>query len=105
LEKTCPSATLSTTNPTSIDPGLNPGWRGGKPATNRLSYGAAYEAFNCLLYCFHVIEIQQQFIYIYMFVCLFVFFFLSLVQSEFKTTTFNSVHMPGEHLNVLYVKG
>jgi hypothetical protein len=40
-EKTCPSATSSTTNPTSIDPGLNPGRRGGKPATNRLSYGAA----------------------------------------------------------------
>jgi hypothetical protein len=37
LEKTCPSATLSTTNPTWPDPGR----RGGKPATNRLSYGAA----------------------------------------------------------------
>jgi hypothetical protein len=40
-EKTCPSATLSTTNPTWPGPGLNPGRRGGKPATNRLSYGAA----------------------------------------------------------------
>jgi hypothetical protein len=40
-EKTCPSATLSTTNPTWPDPGLNPRRRGGKPATNRLSYGAA----------------------------------------------------------------
>jgi hypothetical protein len=40
-ETTCPSAILSTTNPTIIDPGLNPGRRGGKPATNRLSYGAA----------------------------------------------------------------
>jgi hypothetical protein len=39
-EKTCPSATLSTTNPTL--PGSNPGHRGGKPATNRLSYGAAW---------------------------------------------------------------
>jgi hypothetical protein len=37
-EKTCPSTTLSTTNPTWPDPGL----RGGKPATNRLIYGAAY---------------------------------------------------------------
>jgi hypothetical protein len=36
-EKTCPSATLSTTNPTWPDPGR----RGGKPETNRLSYGAA----------------------------------------------------------------
>jgi hypothetical protein len=33
----CPSK-----NPTWPDPGLNPGRRGGKPATNRLSYGAAY---------------------------------------------------------------
>jgi hypothetical protein len=40
-EKTCPSATLSTTNPTWPDLGSNPGHRGGKPATNRLSYGTA----------------------------------------------------------------
>jgi hypothetical protein len=40
-EKTCPSATLSITNPTWPDPGSNPGRRVGKPATNRLSYGAA----------------------------------------------------------------
>jgi hypothetical protein len=40
-EKTCPSATLSTTNPTWPEPGANPGRRGGKPATNRLSHGAA----------------------------------------------------------------
>jgi hypothetical protein len=32
----CPSQ-----NPTWVDPGLNPGRRGGKPKTNRLSYGAA----------------------------------------------------------------
>jgi hypothetical protein len=32
----CPSQ-----NPTWPDSGLNPGRRGGKPATNRLSYGAA----------------------------------------------------------------
>jgi hypothetical protein len=38
-EKTCPSATLFTTNSTSPDLGLNPGRRGGKPAINRLSYG------------------------------------------------------------------
>jgi hypothetical protein len=43
-EKTCPDATLSTTNPTWPDPELNPGRRGGKPATNRFSYGAALEA-------------------------------------------------------------
>jgi hypothetical protein len=32
----CPSQ-----NPTRPDPGLNPGCRGGKPATNHLSYGVA----------------------------------------------------------------
>jgi hypothetical protein len=40
-EKTCHDATLSTTNPTWPDPGLSPGRRGGKPETNRFSYGAA----------------------------------------------------------------
>jgi hypothetical protein len=39
--KTCPSATLSTTNPTWIDPGSNPGLRGERPATNDLSHGTA----------------------------------------------------------------
>jgi hypothetical protein len=41
FEKTCPSATLSTTNPTCPDAGSNPGRRCRKPATNRLSYGTA----------------------------------------------------------------
>jgi hypothetical protein len=49
-EKACPSATLSTKNPTWPDPDLNPGRRGGKPATNRLSYGAAKPATNCPCY-------------------------------------------------------
>jgi hypothetical protein len=40
-EKTCPSATLSTTNSTWPNPGSNPGPLSWKPATNRLSYGAA----------------------------------------------------------------
>jgi hypothetical protein len=35
----CPSQ-----NPKRPDQGLNPGRRGGKPATNRLSYGAALSA-------------------------------------------------------------
>jgi hypothetical protein len=41
-EKTCPSATLSTTNPTWIDLGANPVFRDVKPATNRLSHGTAF---------------------------------------------------------------
>jgi hypothetical protein len=44
-EKTCPSTTLPTTNPTWPDPSSNPGRRGGKPATNRLSYGTAHYYF------------------------------------------------------------
>jgi hypothetical protein len=41
--KTCPSATLSTTNLTWIDPGSNPGLRGERPATSRLSHGMAWK--------------------------------------------------------------
>jgi hypothetical protein len=40
-EKTCPSATLSTANPTWPEMGSNPDRRGGNPAANGLSYGAA----------------------------------------------------------------
>jgi hypothetical protein len=32
--------------PTRPDPSSNPGRRGGKPATNRLSYGAAFDWLN-----------------------------------------------------------
>jgi hypothetical protein len=39
--ETCPSTTLSTTNPTWTDPGSNPGLRGERSATNRLSHGTA----------------------------------------------------------------
>jgi hypothetical protein len=44
--KTCYSATLSTTNPTWTDPGLNQGLRSGRPATNRLSRGTAKPEVN-----------------------------------------------------------
>jgi hypothetical protein len=46
LKKTCPSATLSTTNHTWPDQGSNPARRGGKPVTNRLTYGAALVQCN-----------------------------------------------------------
>jgi hypothetical protein len=39
--KTCPSAALSTTNPTRIDLGANSGLHGEGPATNDLSHGRA----------------------------------------------------------------
>jgi hypothetical protein len=40
LGENCPNTALSTTNPTCCKE-ANPGHRGGKPATNRLSYGTA----------------------------------------------------------------
>jgi hypothetical protein len=63
-EKTCPSAALSTTNPTCC-PDANPGHHSGKPATNRLSYSAVTSfhlemdymriykcsTFHCSLWC------------------------------------------------------
>jgi hypothetical protein len=50
-EKTCPSATLSTTNPTWPDLGSNPGRRGGKLSANRLSFGTAYHYNVTSSYC------------------------------------------------------
>jgi hypothetical protein len=48
LGENLPSATLSTTNPTWIDPGANPGRRGERPAINRLSHGTAYvSTYSC----------------------------------------------------------
>jgi hypothetical protein len=41
--KTCPSASLSTTNPTWTDPGSNTGLRGERPAPNRLNHGTAFD--------------------------------------------------------------
>jgi hypothetical protein len=41
LRGTCPSVALSVTDPTQIDLGSNAGSRGGKPATDYLSYGMA----------------------------------------------------------------
>jgi hypothetical protein len=38
LGENLPSDALSTTNPTLPDPGSNPGYGGGKPATNRQSF-------------------------------------------------------------------
>jgi hypothetical protein len=43
LGENLPRAALSTTNPTCCQ-GANPGRRGGKPATNRFSYGTAYSS-------------------------------------------------------------
>jgi hypothetical protein len=51
--KPAPSATLSTTNPIWPDSGSNPGLRGGKPATNRLSYGTA----NPVKFCFFIVVV------------------------------------------------
>jgi hypothetical protein len=42
LRKTCPSDALSTTNPTWIDLGANPGLRGERSAANDLSHGTAF---------------------------------------------------------------
>jgi hypothetical protein len=53
--KTCPSATLPTTNPTWIDQGANPGLRGERPATNDLrllmSYCEANEPIRAVATC------------------------------------------------------
>jgi hypothetical protein len=59
--KTCPSAALPTTNPTWIDPGMNPVLHGERPATNRLSHSTA----------------QAQCYYVNILMCYFRTFYLS----------------------------
>jgi hypothetical protein len=49
--KTCPTVTLSTTNPTWIDLVANPGLRGERPATNDLNHGTALYRYNAT-HCF-----------------------------------------------------
>jgi hypothetical protein len=60
LRKTCPSATLSTTNPTKTALGVNPGFNGEKPATNRLSNGTAVEnTHNYPQYNYKYVNLQH----------------------------------------------
>jgi hypothetical protein len=54
LGENLPSATLSTTHLTWIDPGANPGLRGERPAPNRLSHGTAYRLFPTLFNSFRI---------------------------------------------------
>jgi hypothetical protein len=54
-DKTCPSATLSTTNPTWLDPGLNPGRRGGKLELWRVPWThRSFLTEDCLLKAWRV---------------------------------------------------
>ena len=46
--ETCPSATLSTTNPTWTEQVSNQGLRGERPATNHLSHGRLRQLVPCL---------------------------------------------------------
>jgi hypothetical protein len=46
--ETCPSANSSTTNPTWTDLRSNPGLRGDRPATNRLSHDTALSGLTNL---------------------------------------------------------
>jgi hypothetical protein len=57
-EKTCPSAALSTTNPTCC-PYANPGRRGGKPASNRWASARPSQFILCSLYQEDSQRIQQ----------------------------------------------
>jgi hypothetical protein len=80
LGENLPSATLSTTNPTWIDPGANPGLRGERPATNRLSHGTAFwrttiaifhhnlcGMFPCILYLFTFLVLFLGLIHLFLY--------------------------------------
>jgi hypothetical protein len=46
LKETCPSAALFPTDPVWFDKGSNPDLRGGKLATNQMSYTSGYKSFT-----------------------------------------------------------
>jgi hypothetical protein len=49
----CPSQ-----NPACPEPGLNPGRRGGEPATNHLSYGAAYRQYKSIVVIYAQVKVK-----------------------------------------------
>jgi hypothetical protein len=65
--KTCPSATLSTTNPIWSDPVSNLGLRGGRPAANRLSHGTVNYRVTCSMKvkvnCFTFIPEMKRYVF------------------------------------------
>jgi hypothetical protein len=64
LGENLPSATLSITNPTWIDPGANPGLRGERPATNRLSHGTAAKILFIINYNLVIMSSNKNNIYV-----------------------------------------
>jgi hypothetical protein len=58
--KTCPSATLSTTNSTWTDLVSNPGLLGERPATNRLSHVTTIEIWTFLFQFFIFVPIPSS---------------------------------------------
>jgi hypothetical protein len=65
LGENLPHAALSTTNPTCC-PDAEPGLRGGKPATNRLSYGTALGYTSFQLFEISRNSLYLQFYYTYL---------------------------------------
>jgi hypothetical protein len=52
---------LSTTSPTRTYPGSNPGLRGGRPATNRLSHGTARNGVLLIIIaCLHTLDMNNN---------------------------------------------
>jgi hypothetical protein len=73
-EKTCPTATLSTTNPPWPDLGSNPGRRGEKQTTNHLSYGTPSPPHYLKLYI--TANLMHKFVQVMAVKVLFLPFFL-----------------------------
>jgi hypothetical protein len=68
--KNCPSATLSTTNPTWTDLGSNLGPCGGTPAANRLSHDTASSLSNvCICLEPWSDDRSKNYYYIYCYYC------------------------------------
>jgi hypothetical protein len=113
LGKTCPSAALSTTDPTWLDLGSNTGCHGGKPASNCLSYVMAYINITTIVYTPNITVWQKEvskstinikclycIIYIYIYICSYTKIGCPVIEVSSFYQTQQSRFLPPLHLRM-----
>jgi hypothetical protein len=106
LGENLPRRHLSTTNPTWPDPGLNPGRRGGKPATNRFSYGAAKSQTSRLARRFQILVYHKFFLKLQFLLCSYISLkllndFIHNLGRVFKLPTYIALFLRQNYDNIL----
>jgi hypothetical protein len=103
-EKTYPSATLSTTNPTWSDLGLNLGHHSGKPVANHLSYDTTFMSvsFHLFLVYGQLFPFLLEFFPFYVCSCMRSLWSLVSSHSLFLVSSFLSSRFPVTSWTILF---